>query len=120
MAQTNDNEINEKIGILLRREIEAKLIIKFKNFLSAIHIEDSSSESPVVIQYLSLKISKNTPWMCLIPSKIWGLNQVLPPSSDLYSGTGSRFTFLEYSPYTISLSRTDTHNGFEPAIGATF
>ena len=34
MAQTNDNEINEKIGILLRREIEAKLIIKFKDFLS--------------------------------------------------------------------------------------
>ena len=35
MAQTNDNEINEKIGILLRREIEAKLIIKFKDFLSS-------------------------------------------------------------------------------------
>ena len=35
MAQTNDNEINEKIGMLLRREIEAKLIIKFKDFLSS-------------------------------------------------------------------------------------
>ena len=34
MAPKSDNEINEKVGILLRREIEAKLIMKFKDYLS--------------------------------------------------------------------------------------
>ena len=34
MTPTNDNEINQKIGILLRREIEAKLIVKLADFMS--------------------------------------------------------------------------------------
>ena len=31
----SDNQINQKIGILLRREIEARLIIQFKKYLSS-------------------------------------------------------------------------------------
>ena len=31
----SDNQINHKIGILLRREIEARLIAQFKKYLSS-------------------------------------------------------------------------------------
>ena len=35
MNNMSDNQINQKIGILLRREIEARLIIQFKKYLSS-------------------------------------------------------------------------------------
>ena len=34
MDNMSDNQINQKIGILLRREIEARLITQFKKYLS--------------------------------------------------------------------------------------
>ena len=35
MDNMSDNQINQKIGILLRREIEARLIVQFKKYLSS-------------------------------------------------------------------------------------
>ena len=35
MDNMSDNQINQKIGILLRREIEARLITQFKKYLIA-------------------------------------------------------------------------------------
>ena len=35
MDNMSDNQINQKIGILLRREIEARLIAQFKKYLSS-------------------------------------------------------------------------------------
>lgn len=35
MDNMSDNQINQKIGILLRREIEARLITQFKKYLSS-------------------------------------------------------------------------------------
>ena len=35
MDNMADNQINQKIGILLRRKIEARLITQFKKYLSS-------------------------------------------------------------------------------------